>query len=224
MKPVVVFLSLLLCVVAVGCSDSGGTGSNSDIPNASIVPLNVGYYWVMDNTEFKSDGSSLTQANDTIRISPQTRLSPKNETFYDYGGTYVTKHADGLYSTDNFSQGPYLYIKYPASVGEAFRDGRFTQTKQMIIQRAGKPDTSITLYTRYTVAGKDKSITVPAGSYNCYEYLTAWFQDKSNIIFQEDHLYFAPNVGKVMVEHFEQNNSGSMTLKHRSRLISIHLQ
>ncbi len=216
-------LLALFSFILFGCSDSGTSGSTDD-PNAFIIPLNVGYYWVMDNSDFSADGSSHAQANDTIKISPQTRLSPKNETFYDYDGRYVTKHSDGLYSTDNLSEGPYLYIKYPASVGDAFRDGRFTQTTQMTIQRPGKSDTSITLYTRYTVAGKDKSISVPAGNYSCYEYLTAWFQDKTNTVYQEDHLYFSPNIGQIMVEHFERNAAGSMILKHRSRLLSSHLQ
>jgi len=193
MNPKTLFLIVIIFIS--GCKKKENSESGpSGVTNSSITPLKNGNTWTYrDITLPQQDTMNLTHW-----ISGDTMIG--SELWFR---EYVASDSSNYIYTKNKSDGQHYYIqpddidyliyKYPATVGDIYYVDNGLDTLQVL--------------------NTDTSITVPAGTFSCYEYkefsLSAYYA-----------LYFvSPGNGFIKSMNFSNGNLHSTT-----ELISYHLE
>lgn len=179
--------------------------------------MTIGNYWVLDSTLYDASGASHAGGTDSIKIKSST-ISPKDgSTYFDMKYYWLMPTNVGVYiaAPPNFYNA-YRYFKYPANPGEIFRD--HTDYMTMSFPITSKPDSIATMVSNYVVQKNSVSVTVAAGTFNCYEYQTDWKEVRGNATLQRDIYYLCPNVGYVRIEHYSIQGADISTLHLRSRV------
>jgi hypothetical protein len=96
---------------------------------------------------------------------------------------------------------PTLLYKYPDSVGDSWNTSYYDSTTLQV-----------------SVEQTSTSVTVPQGTYACYEYKTLYNSEP-----QEDD-YFYPGVGFIADDYYSYTNSGRMYKKAHRELVSVTLK
>ncbi len=222
MKSLPIVLVLIAATIFSACKNTG-SGSTGPTETGVIVPLSVYNIWVFDHVDYNPDGSIKKEFTDSVQVYPDTKINPSNGiTALDLNGQYVANLVAGFYIIGANIILPELWLKYPANVGDRFRDG--PETMQLHFPTVQKPDSIVNLTSVYTVAAKNLSVTVPAGSFYCYKYETDFQDPVYHVTYYQVLEYYSPNVGEIMREEYARDQSNTMKLASRQKLISKKLQ
>lgn len=205
----------VLSIALASCSSSSTSGDTTSA--GSLIPLFIGNYWVTDSTVYDANGAAHAGGEDSIKVLGST-ISPKDgSTYFNLKYFWVMKTNTGLFtaSPPNFYNA-YLFFKYPANPGETFRE--HSDIIYMPFPTPSKPDSITTIFSDYKVTSNGTPITVPAGSFSCYEYTAVWNQGGTGKPYQKDVYYFAPGVGFIRTEHYSVIAPDNTQLKIRSRV------
>jgi hypothetical protein len=164
----------------------GGCGKNNETSVASpppVVisgpfPLMVGNNWTYKLTSFDTSGVALGAPADFVYqvISDSTVFNEK--WYYLSGALYYVNRSDGVWRVLNGT--PVLFLKYPASVNDSYSSS----------------------LGRLRVMSTGTTITVPKGTYSCYQYRLSQANGS-----QFDY-YFLEGIGFVRIDVFEQTLGG----------------
>jgi hypothetical protein len=163
-----------------------------------IWPLKMGNTWAVHMIEYDTTGAVTQSGSGTLVVTTDTIVG--GETWYQISGVgsdglmFYTNRSDGLWvmssSTSGLFQG--LFFKYPVSAGDSWNLGG----DQMFLQSA------------------DTLITVPAGTFHCYEYRLS----------MSDYYYFCPGVGFIAEDSYSSTNSGRLYIVARISIASFTLK
>lgn len=199
-----VLISLLLGAVVLtlsSCKKSNPVNSSSE---QQIIPMKMGDSWVMQYAVYDTTGTTLETLADTSRVVSDTVIA--GVTWYYVSskishGVYYTNKSDGLWlMTLGGSAGSTLLYKYPASVGDNWS-----------VEAAAAP-----IITEGRLQA-DTSVTVPKGTYSCYEYDML---DNSQLVEQVD---LCPGLGDVQVDLYSSTKSGRSYHELRGELVSASI-
>ena len=196
----------------VGCNDRlPVTGGNGVDGLRGIIPLKVGNSWTYHsrNATYWSD---YVQTIDSVSIieGAITFSGSENDIPSNGNGTFkslLLRNRDG--STSFLDNSPpydaYRTFKHPAQAGERYDyDTAYAQTDSL---------SPIIIYTE--IVSTDTTITVPAGTFQCYHYRRA--RSSSTTPYWE--IWIAPEVGIV-----RESGGGSPSLTFVSELTEYHLE
>jgi hypothetical protein len=163
-------------------------------PTTQIFPLVVGNEWIIQVTNYDTNGTIFSQVMDTIKILRDTTIQTE-KWFIGFG--IKTNRSDGLYDFQaGTSTEASLIYKYPATVnfGYTYRN------------------------TPTTVVGISDTVSVFAGNYVCYHYR----QEVTNASYSD--LYLAPNVGLVKADFYNPLDGGGVYKYLSYSLIKVVLK
>ncbi|MDD3731859.1 MAG: hypothetical protein PHU88_05730 [candidate division Zixibacteria bacterium] len=172
MNKILIYLFTVLFLLLTACSDDNDNNDDSDIE--MIMPLNIGNQWsylnfVKDTLGVQRDTtySDLNIYKDTVINDIHWYITTDE---YPYKVSSLIAHRDdGLWA---YGPPPYLIIKYPADIYDTWSSpgGAF----------------------EYKLTAKGVILTVPVGTFSCYEYSSHPTQgDDSTLI------YYAPGYGLI---------------------------
>lgn len=191
-------LSLSICMLP-SCQKSNPVGPTG---GQQIIPLKIGNTWLMHYTGYDTTGITRGAIDDTFKITTDTVVA--GDTWYSISSTvfstlYLTNKSDGIW-TSGSSTAPCLIFKYPANVGDNWN---------------AQVDPSTTF--QISLQSKTISVTVPKGTYTCYEYrLITNSQPYLD-------LYLSPGVGFVAMDVYSSTNSGRSYKQAHGELTSFTL-
>ena len=196
---VIVCIGLLLSVLLVA---SCGDKSTNPKPTSVLMPLAIGNQWEYAITDY--DTNSVVISVDTVLMEIVKDTVIQNMTFYILTADGVRNPE--LFWPSNQSEGIWLFIpfdstlslgfKYPASVGDRAIFGQDSMV----------------------VASANASVTVPAGTFQCYQYNT--YSSGTGL---EQIWYFSPNRGLVKTEDYAKTPGGTLYVDEQLELISFNL-
>jgi hypothetical protein len=210
-------------LLLAGC---GGGDPVAPEGQGGIQPLALGDQWMGRWEEFPSDGSSRPVRLDTTTITGS--VSYQGDTWWYAGSSTIAmmNFNDGLWAMtgdierDSTLQFYHMRI-FPAIVGDTAR----LATGLTAGMQGDPADTRVTVMT---VEAIDRQITVPAGTFACYGYserIVAADADSAAIaaapIARLD--YYAPGVGRVRSDIFEQSPHQGTRLTRRWELTEFYL-
>ena len=191
--------ALLFCFVVfmlTSCKKDNPVDSSPSVKQ--IWPLKPGNTWAYHAIEYDTTGAITQSGSAVIVVTKDTIVG--GETWYQISGIgsggsmFYTNRSDGLWVMSNSTSGLFqsLYFKYPVSAGESWNLGG----DQIFLQSA------------------DTLITVPAGTFHCYEYRLP----------MSDYVYFCPGVGFIAEDSYSSTNSGRLYLVGRQSITSFTLK
>jgi len=195
MKKGLIWLISILLMGIVSCKKS----ETPIVTVLEIFPLKIGNNWQFQTTLF--DTIVTFHVNTVVK---DTMLSTNNSWFvltYDTNTRLVCKNRpDGCWfwvTNPVFPQGiEVLYYRYPANVSD-----RYQTTDGIVV----------------LVAGINVTVTVPAGTFGCYQYNTTY---PSGDMYME---YYAPGIGLVRLDRYILSN-GIKNIIESTELISYTLK
>ena len=161
-------------------------------------PLVVGNSWTYKVTSFNPDGSKKSGTGSIVyQITEDTTVNGEKWSYLKTGtsgGAYYLNRSNGVWSVINGSMN--YFLKFPAKP----RDMYMTLSNNIM-----------------GVVSIDSSITVPKGTFSCYEY----------ILFQENPIadyYFSPGTGFIRIDLYEQADSIGNYINSRYELVDYTLK
>jgi len=190
--------ALLFCFLIffiTSCKKDNPVDSSPSVKQ--IWPLKQGNTWAFSTIEYDTAGVVTHSGSGTFVVTTDTIVT--GETWYHITGggsgesMFYTNRSDGLWVMSNSTTGIFrgLFFKYPVSTGDSWNLGG----DPMFLQSA------------------DTLITVPAGTFHCYEYRLS----------MSDYYYFCPGVGFIAEDSYSSTNSGRRYLKERLTITSFTL-
>ncbi len=172
---------------------------NSPSTPVEILPLALGNYWIMESLKLDSVGSVLRTTYDTLEINDEMTYQGKQ--YFMLTNVGVRNGSDGMYQlihdTENDTYQEVLTLKYPAKAGDVFMSGS----------------------DEITVMATNISITVPAGTFKCYQYRDVYeVIDDENPEYSGKYIrdmFVAPGIGFVKMEGIATTLQGAF--KHHSK-------
>ena len=184
------FLSVALLIglmFPIGCKDNS-TNSVPQISTNQIVPLKVGNQWNLTVNSYDSS-NVLQSGNISIMILRDTVIA--GQRWYEMP-IHLLCQNDSIGLTIYSESSNQLMFKYPAKVGEVYFNYGDT----------------------VTVVNVDTLITVPAGTFKCYQY-----HYKSN-----SSWFISPGVGFIKYEATKLSNANTLMVYYWETLSSIILK
>lgn len=188
MKKLTVLGLLLVVTLFYSCDDKENEMIVVQSTNESYLPLEIGNYWIYQNTQTIRDRISIKD-NDTVRVTKDTLIAgnkyyvlegntrflrtPITEYFRDSSGYIITPLGLKIFSDSNFSDILYSYIH-----SEPNQDGK-------------------SLITNYKMEKINDPVIVPAGSFNTLGYIGTTDDQIRDREFSCLNTFYAKNVGKV---------------------------
>jgi hypothetical protein len=215
----IVYVISFFVFAIVGCeSQSAYVEPLDDV----IMPLALGNTWVYELTRFADDGSVGSVELDTTRIVKVTDYTGEVR-YYTYFendmGSYYTNKSDGLWSGSFSSAGSrsQLSVPYPAEIGD-FTD--LDTMIQYIWDSTMRDRLYDTVITRITLKEKNVGVEVKAGTYACYHYEMQMKRGYSGLVVFNSDYYYAPNVGRILLETYAADLYKQLQLNSRYELLS----
>ena len=157
---------------------------------------------------------------DTVRIVGTAVLG--NDTcFVTNSNHYIINKSDGYWTNaDGKKDRLELEAKFPGSVGDTFSP---YQKPTLEKSSAGKmePDTIV---GNWEIIAKDQQITVPAGTFRCWEYQSDHKSIQTKKVHFRTITWFAPGHGIIKSENYYHTEDGRLFLIYREELLSEDLQ
>jgi len=190
-KLILTFLILGL----IGCGEKSETDTTeattqTRVGKAEILPLEIGTSWIYEVSALDTTVNDLRVIKtDTFSIIRDTVISGSR--WFEVNGlggemAYATNWKEGLYYARPGGE-PFLWIKYPAEVGDTFTS--------MIGE----------IEANTVMAGTGLEMKVPAGDFFCHKYI-----QKVGPMEMTTNYYLAPGVGLVKLEI--RNRTGTSSL------------
>ena len=193
---------LLINIFSAGCNKTDNPVSdNQSTAGSVLMPLKVGNQWLVTFALYDSSGMVIG-GSDTILIPlfsiVKDTLIQTERWFLSTGASlppacfdspiYLTNRTDGLWGigTTTGAMVPYLIAKYPASVNESFVTGKDTACRAILVS-------------------KNASVTVPRGTYSCYQYTVS---DKNNSSDLKSGYFMMPDSGFIRAEQYAKTSTG----------------
>jgi|GEM_PF-5535959 len=176
---------LILLFLLIGCplpqgvntmgntnnSSGSSSSSSSNGSNTVILPLTVGNTWIYNVITSVGTDTLTTSVLDIVALGGVDTYRVGTNTQYNYYRNY----SDGLYkfgdSTEIYTSRR-LFIMYPCVVGNTWSFNGGT----------------------YRVNNLSRSVTVPAGTFNCIEY---YYRRNTGSGVTEHYEYWAPGIGQI---------------------------
>jgi hypothetical protein len=189
-------LFFLLTLALLGCESK------------SIVPLKVGNNWRYHWAHFNLLGDTLLRQENYISVIKDTAIA--SERWYmirtNYGDTISTEsfainRSDGLYRFFRLSLTPRLDLPYPANVGTT-----------VVRRDTFDSGLMVSLDSAY-VESTNKSVTVPAGTFNSYLYhrTNIFTKTMDSYVYRDtssSEEYYTPGVGLVLGLYGKSKSEG----------------
>lgn len=206
---------LLLTIAAGGCNSSEPVGSSAD---SVIWPLAVGNRWIGRWSYYNPSGGIDSTRLDTLSITGTATLSD-GAWYYTNPVFHVRNTSEGCWRRfDDY--GPHLMLKYPGAVGDTFNRETYVETFET-------GQIGDTFYFQTTITSIDKRVSVPRGTFTCYEYTVDRVgTDPTNdslILDVPTVMLYAPDVGRVK-EIYYQLDIGKTTLSRTWELVDYTLR
>ncbi|MFA5832592.1 MAG: hypothetical protein WDA22_03840 [Bacteroidota bacterium] len=190
------FLFCFVVFVLPSCEKDNPVDTSPSVKQ--IWPLKPGNTWAFSTVEYDTTGTVIKSGFGSFVVTTDTIVS--GETWYHITGTgsggtmFYTNRSEGLWVMSNSTSGLFqgLFFKYPVNAGDNWSLGG----DPMFLQSA------------------DTVITVPAGTFHCYEYRLSMI----------DYYYFCPGVGIISEDSYSSTNSGRRYLKERLSITSFTLK
>jgi hypothetical protein len=188
--------ALLFCFVVsllASCKKDNPVDSSSSVKQ--LWPLKTGNTWSFSAVAYDSTGTVTQSGSGSLVVTADTLVG--DETWYHISGggsVFYTNRSDGIWGMSTGTSGIFqgLFFKYPVSIGDSWNFGG----DQIFLQSA------------------DTVITVPAGTFHCYEYRMS----------MSDYYYFCPGVGFIAEDSYSTTNSGSLYIRERLSITSFTLK
>ena len=204
MKSILITLLLSIALLALSsCKKSNPVSTPTT--QQQTFPLAIGNTWLTLYTIYDTTGSMMGTISDTARVASDTVVS--GETWYfissqvSKGPIYYANEANGVWELTLGSSSPTLLYKYPANVGDTWS-----------VQGSGFS------FNQGSLHSNNASITVPKGTYACYDYRML---ENSQLI---EEAYFYAGVGVVQLDSYSSTNSGRSYLRVHGELVSSSLK
>lgn len=196
MKTLIISLSLVLILILSGCKDN----STQTLDTSVIWPLKVGNYWefqhfgiseIIDSVIILVDRDTLDYKLIKYHLTESLISSP-----WVLNNFYFNNDSGFVDSHGNYSN---LVYKYPAKQNDFYYDYIYLDS----------------------VISTNKDVTVPAGTFKCYEYHK--IESPPGYFFQSFTIvYLSPGIGPIKVEQYSQF-LGETILINSKKLISYKL-
>ncbi|MBD3257123.1 hypothetical protein GF377_01725 [candidate division GN15 bacterium] len=193
---ILTLFSLITILAVIGCDDDNGTDSES--PGGSIMPLAVGNRWDFDKHTFPPGGGTPVVTDDSIVITGTQQVGGETRFVANVTEQFVNR-GSGLWYQPTGASGPYLLLAYPADVGSTWWSGPSGQILMTLLR-------------------KDVSVTVVAGTYQCYKYLAEYPAGSGRGL---RYYWAAPNVGII---RYEVRDSSGLNVEEMLELADVELQ
>jgi len=171
---------ILATLLIVGCGKRSDNPASSS-PSVTIsgpFPLKVGNVWSYKLTSYDTSGVALAAPQDFVyQITKDTTVFVE-QWYCMSGALYYINRSDGVWRV--FNGIPVLFFKYPAKLSDSYSSS----------------------LGRIRVMSIDTSITVPKGTFHCYQYRLSQANGS-----QFDY-YFLEGIGIARIDVFEQTMSG----------------
>jgi hypothetical protein len=212
------FLSVLSLLMLNNCNENTSpTPTGTDV----IMPLAVGNMWIGKHNYYRYDSTLETRFSgyDTTRIQLDTIID--GEQWYKQSDEYYLQNVDdGLRIIDKiYSKNPYIGCKFPAVKGDTFNTA-----PKVYIPDQNNPLVLDSGFYYVQITNTDTIITVPKGSFSCYEYKTYLLQfghTEPKIIYPI--FYYSPNIGQVKRVTNRINPQGNLYLYISWELVDYQL-
>jgi hypothetical protein len=193
--------ALLFCFVVfmlTSCKKDNPVDSSPSVKQ--IWPLKPGNTWAFSTIEYDTTGAVTQSGSGAFVVTTDTIVG--GETWYHIsssGTTFYTNRSDGFWVMSNSTFGLFqgLLFKYPVSAGDSWNCGG----DQIFLQSA------------------DTLITVPAGTFHCYEYRLLYNSEPMS-----DYYYYCPGVGIIAEDSYSSTNSGRLYIEGRLSITSVTLK
>ncbi|MFN0157500.1 MAG: hypothetical protein ACKVRP_05425 [Bacteroidota bacterium] len=182
------FIVALIVLLITSCSpDNDPTCPGDSIASVEILPLKEGNIWLYKAFSYDPQGNVISTSEPSMSVSGDTMIS--GERWYFVNSGLMTNKPGGLWIMSSFGEEliPYLFTKFPCSVGDSWLLGPQYTNSQSIGQCVSVSEVVVT----------------QNGSYACYKYLI------SSESGQRSEFYFRPGVGLVLLENYVRNSMGS---------------
>lgn len=195
MKPVVVVISILILISSCeGKIENPATGT---LDTVLLMPLEPGNQWVyeVEGNQFYSQITHLVES-----VAKYQYQDTQIDMYYivaDYGiGTYAYYyyyHEDAFNHTLHWKiepDNPTYCFKYPVERGDEWEN-------EFILEYTNE------YLDEYRLVSKHSRVTVPAGTFQCYEYEIerTGITNDGYISRYRDNYYFKPGIGMVAHKH-----------------------
>ncbi len=191
---------LFLSILAFASCKKDDNPVNPSLIDKQILPLKTGNTWVIRATLFDTTGTTMWTIYDTLVVGKDSLFG--SETWYQFTDKtiFFTNKSDGLWrmKTGSSPIAPALFFKYPANVGDSWTIPLENSTTYQV-----------------SVYANDISVTVPQGTYSCYQYR---FLNNSKLV--EDN-FLSPGVGLIAFDEYSKTNSGQPYRSARLELVSV---
>jgi hypothetical protein len=203
----IIYISFFYIILfIISCDTEIPNKNNNEI--SVIIPLNMNNEWRYKQTQYDTNGVAIDSLYFTEVIYRDTLL--RNEIWYGISnGRYATNRSDGFWII--FSEEiELLNLDLDTLLSHAILEWAYPSEK-------GNVYNFINNISFISVISTDTVITVPAGSFECYEY------EKSSGV--PDRFYFAPNIGLVRTDYFHFTiDGGKVYLAAKNELVSYRLK
>lgn len=202
---------LSICILAFSCNQNA-SDDNTQSNNQQIIPLKIANHWVLEWSNERS-----TNLKDTLNISVSGKYTIGGVDWYQYSiisaqnrnGELLRAIITGEDESENIynsnQQGGYFFGYYNSTnkPSEVFTNILWlypAKQDDIYIVRTSQASNG----AKVKVANINKQVTVPSGTFSCYEY-EVFESDNSTV---EYRAFFCPNVGLIKFE--ENRPSGEM--------------
>jgi hypothetical protein len=205
-KQISTSLLLVTLFLQAGCKKDDNPVNQGGTNPTVLMPLKIGNQWIYRAVSLDSLGNVQNSDTSTFKIVRDTSI--QNEKWYFIGRDstareLLTNRSDGLWymrltSSGTVAQSVVLFAKHPANVNDTWLGPDSTTAKLL---------------------AKNVSVTVPQGTYSCFQYTYA---NKNTQDLQQTK-YFPVGVGFVRDEFYSKTSSGQSYVAGRRELIGLSL-
>jgi len=191
MKNILIVIFLMFSTISCKQEESNPVGSNTN-SSKTMFPLAVGNVWTYTYTSYDSIGNITSQGYSIDTVLSDTTINSEKWYTFGRGSFYIAKEG-GVWTMPPEE----LHFKYSANPGESYSASGQT----------------------VTVLSISKSVTVPAGTFQCIGYKFQFFPGSQSYA----ELYLGAGVGLVSNSFYSAKVSGEVYKLHSIELQSYTL-